>query len=227
MFGAGAVLLVVLAWVASRFSWTGFWLLLWCGVALAIVAAGYGGLGPRVFRKYAGYLTIPARLLLAPYLFGLWLSRLWYWRQDSSGYAKVEDGVFFGRLPDARLAAELKRAGVAAVVDLCAEHSEVKAMRELRYCFVPMMDLAAPERAALDAAAQCLEQETAREDGSVYVHCGLGFGRSAVVVAWWLRSSGRAESYEAAATTVAEARPSGLSAARLEQVLVEAAGTAG
>ena len=134
--------------------------------------------------------------------------------------------MFFGRLPDARLAAELRGAGVRAVVDLCAEHSEVKAMRQLRYCFVPMMDLATPERTALDAAAQGLEQERAREDGSVYVHCGLGFERSALVVAWWLKDSGRAESYGAAARTVAEARPGGLSAERLERVLVAAAETA-
>ncbi len=151
----------------------------WISLSLLIVALGYGGLGPRVFRKYAGYLSIPARIVLAPYLFGLWLTRCWFWSRDRRGVVRVSDGVYIGRLPDARVCARLRDLGVTTVIDLTAEHSVPRAVRALDYYNFPVMDLTRPDESILASVAAAID----RAHGAVYVHCALGLGRSATAVA--------------------------------------------
>ncbi|MHC4955590.1 MAG: phosphatase PAP2/dual specificity phosphatase family protein [Planctomycetota bacterium] len=204
-YGAAAAVFVAMGWTVRGWSWIACGVLVWTALALSLVAAGYAGLGPRVFRKYAGYLSIPARVVLAPYLVGLWLSRRWYRARDPRGFAGVGGGVFFGRLPDAELTPRLLEAGVRSVVDLTAEHSEPRRMRELHYATFPVLDLAAPEEELLDAVADHIERSRSR-GGAVYVHCALGYGRSGAAIAWWLHRSGRAESLAAARERVHAAR---------------------
>ncbi|MCA8973159.1 MAG: dual specificity protein phosphatase family protein [Planctomycetes bacterium] len=190
----------------------------WTALAFAIVAVGYGRLGPLVFRKYAGYLSLPARAVLAPYLLGLWLSRRRFWRRDPRPFAIIMDEVMFGRLPDRRLLAELKSLGVGAIVDLTAEHSAVPAARALDYTCVPMMDLAPPQPRDVRTAVGQVERALAAGLG-VYLHCGLGYQRSAIVIACWLLETERATTTRAAALRVASARPMGLSADHLAREL--------
>ncbi|MEM8886190.1 MAG: serine/threonine protein phosphatase, partial [Planctomycetota bacterium] len=118
---------------------------------------------------------------------------------------EVADGVCFGRLPDRALARERAARGVRTVVDLTAEHAVPHSLRGAGYVGVPMMDLAEPERAMLEAAADAIEH--GRRRGAVYVHCALGYGRSARAVAWWLWRTGRAHSLEQAGARVLAARP--------------------
>lgn len=209
-WGAAGALAAAVA-LATR-SALGGGLLAWVAVALAIVSLGYAGLGPKVFRKYAGYLSLPARAVLAPYLVGLWLCRAWFWRRDGRSFGRVDD-VLFGPLPDRALLAELRRQGVHSFVDLTAEHSAHRVERAMDYASVPMLDLAAPPAAALDEAVSRIEAARTR-GGLVYVHCALGYGRSAAVVARWLLATGRAASTAAAAAAVQVARPGAVAACR-------------
>jgi membrane-associated phospholipid phosphatase len=207
-YGGGALSLMLIAWGATYVSWTVFWLLVWAALALLLVCAGYAFLGPRVFRKYAGYLSIPATILLAPYLWVLWLTRKHYWKQEPRPWAeagKNGNAVLFGRLPDKAQAQALRDAGVTAVLDLCAEHSEQALLRQLRYKNLPVMDLAMPEPPTVDQGVQFIEAEQER-GGKVYVHCGLGYERSGVVVAAWLLKTGQEENVDAAVAAVRTAR---------------------
>ncbi|MCB9869878.1 MAG: phosphatase PAP2/dual specificity phosphatase family protein [Planctomycetes bacterium] len=206
-FAGGAALLALLAWGVSRWSWIGFWLAVWGALALVLVAAGYAKLGPRVFRKYAGYLSLPARFLLWPYLLPLWTVRVWHWSREPEPFAAVTDGVLFGRLPDAALAKRLRGAGVRAVLDLTAEHSETPALRGGDYLELPVLDLTTPEPAVLDRAVEFVERRATAESGAkVYVHCALGYERSATVVAAWLLHAGRCASVDEAVERVCAMR---------------------
>ncbi|MEM8886297.1 MAG: phosphatase PAP2 family protein, partial [Planctomycetota bacterium] len=80
-YAAGSALLALLA--LGQGGWAAL-LLGWAALALAIVALGYGPLGPRVFRKYGGYLSAPSRILLAPYLVPLGLTRHLFWRRQQN-----------------------------------------------------------------------------------------------------------------------------------------------
>ncbi len=71
-YALGAVALQV---VAVAFRDRLGWLMLWPATAVAIVCAGYCGIGPSIYQKHNGRLSLAARILLGPSLLGQWLSR--------------------------------------------------------------------------------------------------------------------------------------------------------
>jgi protein-tyrosine phosphatase len=128
--------------------------------------------------------------------------------------------VWFGRLPDEELAGDLLSNGVDAVLDLCAEHSEARSLRTTDYLNLPILDLAMPEPETLDRAIEFLERRVVGAgQGKVYVHCALGYERSAVVVAAWLLHSGRVPDVDTAVAAVRAARSPRIPAARLRAAL--------
>jgi len=167
----------------------------WIGVALALVAAAYFGLGAEAFRKGPdGRLSTDSRWLYAPYLAGAWInSRAWTRRSPEP--VAVADGVFVGRVPTVR---ELDASPFAALVDVTAEFDVDPAGR--RYAVVPMLDLATPTPDELRRAAQAIER--LRGAGPLLVCCALGRSRSACAVAAWLIATGRVRDAEAAVAVV-------------------------
>ncbi|MBM4262958.1 MAG: serine/threonine protein phosphatase [Deltaproteobacteria bacterium] len=176
------------------------WWLLWPAIALLLVALAYFGLGVAVFQKNAGQQSWPARILLAPYLVGAWISYRMYTRSLPAMHAVVP-GVFFGRWPRAD---DLSGCSPGAVLDLTAEFSATRKGRAQSYQNVPILDLTTPEPSALRAAVEFIEKHA--HTGPVYVHCALGLSRSATVVAAWLVCSRRAASADAALSQLAELR---------------------
>lgn len=176
----------------------GWWLLLWWpGLALGWVAAGYAGLGSRICRPRTAGPSIPARIVLLPWLEALGWSRRWWWRRPLAP-SEIVDGVWIGRIPDVR-------DWRGAVIDCSCEH---RRRRPTASCYerVPLLDLALPEDAALHHLAQRIEHHR-RSGEPVLVVCGLGLGRSALAVAAWLVVSGRASSATEAVTSIARRRP--------------------
>lgn len=200
-YAAAAVAVVLLA-LAAR-PWTA--LLLWPAAALAVVAAAYLGLGPGIFRKRSGRLPWSTRLMLGPYLLGQRLSLLYY-RRRCRAWDEVVPGILIGcRLGDAEAAGAV-RDGVTAVLDLTAEFSEATPFLRLPYLNVPILDLTAPTDAQLHAASDFIAEHA--RTGVVYVHCKIGYSRSAAVVGAHLLASGRVSSVPAAAACLRRARPS-------------------
>jgi protein-tyrosine phosphatase len=68
-----------------------------------------------------------------------------------------------------------------------------------------MLDLVAPEAAALRSVADRIEN--VRQQGPVLVCCALGYGRSAAALAVWLVRTGRATDPAAALERLKQARP--------------------
>jgi protein-tyrosine phosphatase len=193
----------VLGLAVAVWPWGAF--LLWPAAGLGIVAAGCFGVGPGIYRKTAGRLPLSARFVLAPVLLGQYLSLLYY-RRQCRPWDEVSPGLLIGRQLDDAEAAEAVRQGVTAVLDLTAEFSEATPFLSTNYRNLPILDLTAPTSGQLREAVQLIAEESAR--GTVYVHCKIGYSRSAAVVGAYLLASGRAATAQEAIELLRRVRPS-------------------
>ena len=160
---------------------------LWPAAAALLAAAAYFGLGPGIYRKIDGRLTLSTRLVLAPLLLGQKLSLRYYQRQCRA-WDEVTPQVWIGRKLSDREAVEAVRQGVTAVLDVTAEFSEAAPFLATRYLNVPILDLTAPTPEQLRRCVAFVSENAAR--GVVYVHCKIGYSRSAAVVGAYLLKSG-------------------------------------
>jgi membrane-associated phospholipid phosphatase len=198
-----AVLCAVLV-ALSTATWPFGAILLWPAMAVAIVTAGYFALGPGIFRRQAGRLPLSARIVLAPVLIGQYLSLLYYKRQCRP-WDVVAPGVWIGRrLSDAEAEVAV-REGITAVVDLSGEFSEARPFLHVDYRHIPVLDLTAPTQSQLAEAVAFLEKKSS--SGIVYVHCKIGYSRSAAVVGAWLIATGRAANVDDAVSQLRAIRP--------------------
>jgi protein-tyrosine phosphatase/membrane-associated phospholipid phosphatase len=182
--------------VAGAVVGDGWWLvLLWPGLALALVAAGHAGLGAAVLAPRAAGPSWAARLILLPWLEAVGWSRRWWWRRAEPP-THIAAGVYVGRIAEAA-------AWTGEIIDCTSEHRRRGAAG--RHQRQPLWDLGLPDAQALAAAADAVE--AARSRGPVLVCCALGRGRSALVAAAWLRRTGRAADGRSAVAQVRAARP--------------------
>jgi protein-tyrosine phosphatase/membrane-associated phospholipid phosphatase len=203
--GAYYFLGAVAASTAAIVLWPWGAVLIWPAAACLIMVAGYFGLGPAVYRKTAGRVPWSTRLLLAPILAGHYLSIRYYSRQCRA-WDEVTPQVWIGRKLSNREAAGAVRQGVTAVLDLTAELSEAAPFLAIRYLNLPILDLTGPKPVQLDECIAFISNYAQR--GIVYVHCKVGYSRSAAVVGAYLLASGAASSARQAMSRLRAARPS-------------------
>jgi 1-acyl-sn-glycerol-3-phosphate acyltransferase/predicted protein tyrosine phosphatase/membrane-associated phospholipid phosphatase len=184
--------------------WPAGGLFLWPAVSLAIVSAAYAGAGPWAFAKLDGRLPPATWLMLWPYLIGQRASLAWYGRQCRA-YDAVTPNVWIGRVLTEQEARHAVDAGVVAVVDLTPDFNEPAIFTRLPYLNVPTVDLTAPDQASLQRAVRFVTTHAQR--GIVYVHCKIGYSRSAAVVATYLMASGHARTVDEALLMIRRARP--------------------
>jgi protein-tyrosine phosphatase len=200
-YAAGAA--VVLLMGAMFWPWGA--LLLWPTIALGIVATGYFGAGPIIFRKTKGKLPWSTRFVLAPCLLGQYFSLLYY-RSRCRSWDGVTPRIWIGGKLGSRLANKALRSGVTAVLDLSAEFAEPKPFRKINYRNIPVLDLTAPTQAQLAEMAEFIGNHS--RNGAVYVHCKVGYSRSAAAVAAYLVMSGTANTAKEAFAIIRRVRPS-------------------
>ena len=179
-------------------------LLLWPATSLGIVAAAYFGFGPRIFHKRDGRLPWTTWWALGPWLSGQHLSRLYY-RRECRAWNELTPRIWIGSALNRREAAAAASLGVSAVLDLTAEFSAPAAFRALVYRNIPILDLTAPTLDQLREMATFIEEES--RAGIVYVHCKIGYSRTAAAAGAYLLRAGKACSVAEAIDLLLPVRP--------------------
>ena len=200
-YAAGAVVVLLM----GAIFWPWGVLLLWPTIALGIVAIAYFGAGPVVFHKTKGKLPWSTRFVLAPCLFGQYLSRLYY-RPRCRSWDGVTPRVWIGGKLGSRAANKAVRSGVTSVLDLSAEFSEAKPFRKIKYQNIPILDLTAPTQTQLAEMGEFIGNQS--RTGAVYVHCKIGYSRSAAAIAAYLIMKGKVNTVEEAFAIIRRVRPS-------------------
>ncbi|HEX4797463.1 MAG TPA: dual specificity protein phosphatase family protein [Humisphaera sp.] len=198
-YAAGALLLIGLSFARVPMTLP----LLWPAGSLTIVVAGYLFLGPRVYRKRNGKLPWTTWLLLWPVLFGQRLSLIHYARRCNP-YDRLTDHLWIGRHLTEREAQQARDAGITAVLDLASEFSEPPAMRRLAYLQLNILDLTSPTPAQIEQAITFIQSHSA--NGIVYIHCKIGYSRTAAIAGAYLMACGLAENPEQAIAMLGRAR---------------------
>jgi protein phosphatase len=168
------------------------------------MAAAYFRFGPEVFRKRNGRLPWTTWWTLGPVLFGQEISRRYYRRQGRA-WDELTPRVWIGGVLNRDEAFAVVQQGVTAVLDLTAEFSEPAPLRALNYKNIPILDLTAPTPAQLEEMVSFIECES--ETGIVYVHCKIGYSRTAAVAAAYLVRSGLAPTASEAMDQLRRVRP--------------------
>ncbi len=105
------------------------------------------------------------------------------------------------------------------MLDLTAEFSVPRAFRKLRYRNIPVLDLTAPTTEQLEEMGTFIA--AAANGGIVYVHCKIGYSRSAAAVAAYLLATDRAANVEECLSQLRRARPSIVVRPEVRQALTE------
>jgi predicted protein tyrosine phosphatase len=213
-YAGGALLLT--AGALALWPWGS--LLLWPAVSLAIVAVGYIALGPSVFRKEDGVIPWSTWWALGPCLLGQHLSRFYY-RRQCRAWDEVTPNVWIGSALNEREAQRAVEAGVTAVLDLTAEFTAAKPFRATDYLNIQILDLTAPTQSQLDDIVAFIMEQS--EAGIVYVHCKIGYSRSAAAVIAWLLARGDASGVAEGAAQLRQVRPSIVVRPEIHQALAE------
>jgi len=189
--------LVVLFW-----PWGAF--LIWPVVSLGTAAAAYFRLGPGIFQKREGRLPWTTWFALGPVLLGQTISRAYY-RRQARAWDELTPQLWIGRVLSGKEAAEAVRQGVTAVLDLTAEFSEPAAFRAITYKNIPILDLTAPTIGQLQEAAAFIEEQS--KSGIVYLHCKIGYSRTAAAAAAYLLWIGAVRTVSEAIDLLRKVRP--------------------
>ena len=197
---AFAILAVLIAVVAIRNGgW--FYILLWPALSFALVAVAYFGAGVVIFGKRPnGTISTSRLILLAPFL--VYLTLVWHaigCFSREPAFDQLADTVFIGR----RLLSRERPSHFDHIVDLTCEFNEPLALRASSYISFPTLDGHFP------AAETLLERvrRVADLDGTVYIHCAQGHGRTATFAIALLLQQGISTSVDNAVSYVLERRP--------------------
>lgn len=179
-------------------------ILIWPALSVLVVAIGYFGMGPGIYGKKDGRIPVLSRIFHFFFFHGQELSRRHYAR-NCRAWDEIVPGLLIGRKLDDAEAKSLVSEGVVAVVDLTAEFEEAAPLRELHYLNIALLDLTAPSEEEMARAIEFISEHLL--EGKVYVHCKIGYSRTATVVARYLLKAGHVDSPADSMRLLKEVRP--------------------
>ena len=179
----------------------GWWHLLhWFSFSCLAQAAGYAGLGPRVFGKRPdGRIPIWSKTIHLPYMVYsecIWRIARLLSREHPTDM--VWDDLILGR----RLRASESPANVSNYVDLTSEVEDpAEIRRSAQYVNLPILDAGVPSRDALHSTIARLRP------GTTFVHCAQGHGRTGLFAIGLLAERHRIQSFDEGMALIKSARP--------------------
>lgn len=178
------------------------WVLIWCGVSFTWVAVAYGLNCPKMLGKLpTGEISIPHWPIVFPFTAFNWL--LWWLRvllSPEPVYHEILPGLYLGRRACVR---ELPT-NITTVVDMTSELPAASGITIGRdYFCAPTLDGTPVSSSDME---RLIDHITEAEAG-IYIHCALGHGRSAMVVAAVMIAQGKAHNAEEAEAKLKQIRP--------------------
>ncbi|QAV23978.1 hypothetical protein PH4a_11785 [Proteus hauseri] len=175
-----------------------FWLFIWPAITLTFITLGYLGAGATIFQKTPqGEVSLSAQIILLPYRFFAWCTYRYYLKRCRTP-SQITENILLGGRPLYHLKAQ-------AVFDLTCEWPRNRFSKKQFYLAQPQIDLL--PLSPNDISNAMLSIEKLIQQGTVYIHCKLGYSRSATVVVAWLIYSGQAQDLTEALKQVYDARP--------------------
>jgi protein-tyrosine phosphatase len=171
-----------------------------CGLAYVLKA-------PLFWQKQKNGTISPINLLLFAPLHALnWLSLFLAIRlQKEPPFHEIATNLWLGRRLIWGEASHFSQTPEAAVLDMTAEFAENKILRNPNYLCIPTLDHTAPSKEQLDLAMAFIRSHILER--RVFIHCALGHGRSAAVIAAWLLGQNKAQTVETAVKQIKMIRP--------------------
>lgn len=200
---------ILFAIAATYFFITGFnllgiwgYLLIWVAISFYLVSLAYGGLGVKVFGKQAnGKISIWAIALLLPYLSFIWL--IWHIKRllVKPAYHQITSNIWLGRRVNIHELPE----EMDIIIDLTCEFWEPgNLITDKVYICHPTLDADAPKTNILQDLVVAMNNHS---NSNIYVHCALGHGRSATLVAAYLLMTQEIDTVEGAIAFLQNIRP--------------------
>jgi hypothetical protein len=189
----------------------------WMGLALVVIASAYALNKPGLLMKNAGgSLPLHAWFILGPFLFAnhllLLLRRTFSTEQAAH---EIVPRLWLGRWPGFDGVRKLRAAGIRSILDLTCEFPRRPALDAgAAYLNLGVLDYTPPNPEQLRRAVAFISDRL--PIGPVYVHCAVGHGRGAMVVAAWLVASGR-ERHVSQAVALVRSRRSRVRLTRAQQ----------
>jgi protein-tyrosine phosphatase len=217
-YAAGAIVLIGLAWCTP---WPWKSVLIWIALVLMIMASAYAAGATGVFCKRGGRIPWWVRIVLGPHVAGVHCVRRLQHAQANQPWSRIDEHVILGRVLNDRTARELLQSErVIATLDLTAEHAAPSAFANIAYRCIPVLDMTLPTPGQVRDAIAFIGEYS--PEGTVYIYCGLGRSRSAMIAAAWLMSNGKARSGSQACQLIRALRPEVTLDARHEKALDQA-----
>ncbi|BDX01443.1 diacylglycerol kinase catalytic subunit [Marinomonas pontica] len=172
--------------VYFQFAWA------WFALSFFTVSLAYLLNKPTIFRKRSdGTVPVYIRWVFMPFLWSTQLYNSWARSTDSvPALQKIDDGLFLARRLFPSDIHEIKSENISAVLDVTAEFSSlnwVSYQADVDYLNIPILDHSVPSDTQIQRALNWIH--THRKTGrSVVIHCALGRGRSAFMMAAYLLS---------------------------------------
>jgi len=164
----------------------------WCALSFFTVSLAYLLNKPTIFRKRSnGKVPIYIRWVFMPFLWGAQLYNSLARSSDPvPALQKIDEGLYLARRLFPSDIHQIKSEKISAVLDVTAEFSSlnwVAFQDDIDYLNIPILDHSVPSDTQIHRALNWIH--THRKTGrSVVVHCALGRGRSAFMVAAYLLS---------------------------------------
>lgn len=163
---------------------------LWPALTFGIVGVAYFRTDSNLTRKHKGKIPLSTKIALAPWLIGQRLTAIYYQRQCKS-WNEVVPGICIGRILNEKGAQAVIKDGVTTVIDLTTEFSEAKLLLDQKYFNFQVLDLTAPSLSVLQQSVELIDEY--KKNGVVYIHCKIGYSRSAAVAGAYLLYTGKAK----------------------------------